>query len=238
MLPPKKKLNKIIPKQQVAPPEPEEEELESQDDEDQEEDLQPPTPIKKKSVPVAKMAEEDDEEVDEEEAPAPKKVIKPIAKPAKKSALAKAFAAVPMSNNATSIKAGTYEALIRSFVLQAPDAKGQSVRINAELCGEDFSEANQLVDWRMLINKDGDAVMGGIRALGNDLARLGYDVPEQDEDFDENLEATFEAITKEKPGVLLKVTYQHANGVDYQHFSVQGPCDNEVVQAYKENTPY
>jgi hypothetical protein len=236
MLPPKKKLSKILPKQQVAPPEPvEEEELE----EELEEETRP-TPPKKKMVPIAKMAEEeDDEEIEEEEvAPPPKKMIKTMAKPTKKSALAQAFAAVPMSNNATNVKAGVYEALIRSFVLQAPDAKGQSVRINAELCGEDFSEANQLVDWRMLINKDGDPVMGGIRALGNDLARLGYEIPAVDEDFDENLEATFEAITKEKPGVNLKVTYQHYNGVDYQHFSIQGECDNEVIQAYRENTPY
>lgn len=228
MLPPKKKLNKILPKQQVQ-----ESEEEMEIDEEVDEVTPPP---KKKMIPIAKMADED-EEIDEEEAPPVKKVMK-TAKPATKSALAKAFSAVPMSNNATSIKAGTYEAIIRSFVLQAPDAKGQSVRINAELCGEDFAEANQLVDWRMLINKDGDAVMGGIRALGNDLARLGYEIPTIDEDFDENLEATFEAITKEKPGVLLKVTYQHANGVDYQHFAVQGECDNEVVQAYKENTPY
>jgi hypothetical protein len=214
--------------------------------EEEEEIITKPKPLVKKKLPVAQMIEEVDpdeeepedvEEVEEEPAVAKKKPLKKIMeKP--KSALAKAFAAVPLSNNATGIKAGTYEGIIRSIVLQEPDSKGQSVRINAELCGEEFEDANQLVDWRKLISGDGEAVTGGIRALGNDLARLGYEFPDTGGDFDENLEAIFDAITKERPGVILKVTYQHVNGVDYQHFQVQGECDNDVVRAYKDNVPY
>lgn len=253
---PKKKI-KLVPKKQAPPPEDIEEVDEIEDEEE--------TPVvskgkilpKKKVVASVDEDEEVDEEVDdeveddegEEEAPVvskgkiiPKKGLAVTKKGSNirknVSPLAAAFAAVPLTNNATDIKAGTYEAIIRAIVLQDADAKGQSVRVNVELCAPEFSEANQLVDWRKIINADGDAVGGGIRALGQDLARLGYEVPTPDEDFEENLEAIFDEITKEKPGVIVKVTYQNVGGTSYQHFSIHGPCDNEVVEAYKDNVPY
>lgn len=177
---------------------------------------------------------EEDEEEDEEETPRPTKK-----KGKAKSALARAFAAVPLSGNSI-MKAGLYLAIVRSFILQPPDARGISVRINVELCDPEIEEADRhRVDWRKIIDADGQPVGGGIRAFANDLAHLGYEIPDIDEDFEDNLQAIFDEIGKERPGINLKVFNQRGNdGTEYAHFAIQGVSEDEVIEEYKNNIPF
>lgn len=227
-------LRKIVKQSSSVPPKKEIPPLEEENNiayEDEEVDEKPATPLSKirKKLPIAREVETSEED----------EVGRIAKKKGSLSALAQAFKSVPLSANASNVPAGIHEAVLRSIVLQPADASGrQSARINADLCSPEFEESNQIVDWRMLVNAQGEGVMGGIRALAQDLARLGYEMPEADEDFDENLKATFDAITKEKPGVLINVKYQNANGVDYMHFSIHAESDSEVIAEYKENNPY
>lgn len=224
---------KVVPKKKEIPP------LEEDNVvyEDEEVEEKPLSKIRKK-LPVAQVEveEPDDEGTEEEVEEEPKRKKKGSLS---LSALAQAFKSVPLSASAQNVKAGIHEAIVRSIVLQEPNDKGQSVRINVDLCSPEFEESNQLVDWRMIMNVDGEGVGGGIRALANDLAMLGYEIPEADDDFDENLKADFAMITREKPGVLIKVFYQNANGVDYMHFRIHGEAsDNPVIEEYRDQNPY
>lgn len=179
---------------------------------------------------------EGEEEGDEEKEQATVKkgatVLK--GKPAgKKSALAAAFDRIPLTNNADQIPAGTYEAIIRDIVMQEPDAKGQSVRVHFELCASEFEDGNNITSWFKIVDSEGESVDGGIRALKQSLAKLGYEVSGVE------LEECFDEISKEKPGVVLKVSYaQDAQGNTWQRAAIQSTCDNEVVAAYKDNIPY
>jgi hypothetical protein len=140
---------------------------------------------------------------------------------------------VAPSNNADSIPPAKYEAIIKDAVLQKPDAKGQSARFHYELCSPDFADQNSVTTWFKIFDTDGEVVAGGIRALKQTLAKLGYDPT-----FDE-LEECFEQITEERPGVLLKISYTKDNaGNEWQRAVLEDLCDNEVVQAYKDNIPY
>lgn len=153
------------------------------------------------------------------------------AKPAKKKgSWAAAFDSVPLTNNATGVKAGEkYEAIIRKAVLQPEDEKGQSVRMNCELCSEDFSKANQVAIWFKISDSDGDSVDGGVKALRITLAKLEYEEVTSD-----NLEDILAEINETQPGVILKPNLKDG----YLNYRVEELCDNEVVQEYRDNIPY
>jgi hypothetical protein len=112
------------------------------------------------------------------------------------SSLANAFDAVPASSNADSIPPGKYEAIVRSAVLQEPEAKGQSIRINFELCSPDFGDANQITTWFRIFNAEKEAQAGGIRAFKGAMAKLGEEVT-----FGE-LPKLLSELTENQPGVV------------------------------------
>jgi hypothetical protein len=185
--------------------------------------------LKKKLAPPPEDEDETDDE-DEEEEP-PKK--KTLAKKGKKSALDRAFDSVPLTNNADTIPKGTYEAILAAATLQEQKENvGQSVRFNFELVDPDYSDGNKLVDWRRIIDKEGEVAEVGLRILRQELAKLGYEPTDEAE-----LVEVCEHITEEKPGVEIKVFYQEAKGVTYQHVNIVGPLEegNEAVEAYKDN---
>jgi hypothetical protein len=220
--------------------EPDDDENEEDAEEEEEEEE---TPIRNKSAELrkrnaARHLEEDDEEkdVDDDEEETPKSIKKSSLK--KKPAavkggggLADAFDSVKGFNNADDVPIGKYEAIIRDVVLQEPDAKGQSARMHFELCSDDFTDANSVTTWFKLQDTDGEPVRGGLMALKATLAKLGYD-PKGDE-----LEAVFEEITNENPGVLIKISYT-TDSNHYQRIQVDSLCDNEVVEEYKDNVKY
>jgi hypothetical protein len=185
--------------------------------------------------------EDDDEplppEEEEEDEIKPKSKVAagrgPDVSAGKKKSLAQAFDEVPASNNADNTPPGKYEAILKDVVMQAKDAKGQSVRMHFELCGDGFQDRNSVTTWFKVFDPEENTVQGGIRALKQTLAKLGYEPT-----FDE-LDECFEQITQEKPGVLLKISYsKDAQGNEWQRAVVEDLCDNEIIAAYKDNVPY
>lgn len=220
----------------APPPEDEDEDEEEVEEEVEEEEEEAPV-VKKKVKPLAKrrvVEEEDEDEDEEEEEESIPTMISRKLKDKKKakskgaSALANAFDNVPLTNNST-VKAGKYEAIIKEMVLQPyEEGKGQKIRIKYELCDPEYTEDNELTDWRTIVAKDGEANEVGIRLFKQELARLGYEVT-----FDE-LEECFEQITDEKPGIMVKVSYREWQGNDFLQTSIDDLCDNDVVQEYKD----
>jgi len=185
--------------------------------------------------------EEGEEEVDEgEKRPVMKKLEKAKTntnigtKASKaKSALSAAFSSVPMTNNADDIPSGLYEAILRSAVLQDPDPRGQSIRFVFELCDPKYSEANHIASWRKMLDESGNPVSGGVRAFYQDIAKLGWGKPENEEDLIQILED----LNQEEYGVMIKVGYRKWEGNDYQTVAIMSRCDNEVVQEYRDRNP-
>jgi len=149
-------------------------------------------------------------------------------------ALTAAFDSVPLSNSASEIPAGKYEGIITRVTLQNPDAKGRSVRVNFELCDPRFENKNQLVTWFKILESDlRTPVAGGVKALKIMLGKLGYD-PKGSE-----MEQAFDEISQDQPGVMLRINYaEGSDGIVYQRIIVDGLCDNEVVETYKDKIPY
>ena len=199
------------------------------DDEDEDEEGQ---------VDEVDEDEDEDEEGEEEEAPRKREKVtagagKAKAPPKKRKGLASAFDRIPLTNNADEVPAGQYEAIVRDVVLQEADSKGQSVRMHFELCDPQFAEANNITQWFKIVDAQGESVDGGIRALKQALAKLGY------EPSGEELEECFEEISGDKPGVVLKVSYsKDDSGNTWQRAIIQAPCDNDVVAEYKDNVAY
>jgi hypothetical protein len=196
----------------------------------------PAASAKRAAPPVEEY--DDEEEYDDDEEPTveektPTKAAKKGSSTTAAKSRADAFDSVPASNNADNIPAGKYEAIIRSGILQEPDAKGQSVRFSFELCHPDFGDANQITTWFKLFDADGDRVDGGIRAFKGSMAKLGYEVA-----FDE-IETQLEQITEEVPGIVLKVAYTNdRDGNTWQRATIESTCNNDVVQKYKDNIKY
>lgn len=154
----------------------------------------------------------------------------------KSGSLADAFNKVSLNAGATGITAGKYEAIVRQIVIQEPDPKGTSIRVNFELCDPEFTDKNQITTWFKVLDKDGATVDGGIKACKAMLAKLGYKIDEIDED---ELKDCFSEISNENPGVLVKITYQEAkDGNTYQRVQVDSTCDNDVVASYRDNVAF
>jgi hypothetical protein len=188
------------------------------DEIDEEEvDEETPPPKSKKSSPSRKRDEdESDEESDEDES------------------LAAAFDSVPTSSNADSVKAGKYEAIVSGVVLQDWDPKGRSIRMKFELCSPDFEGQNHLTKWFKIFDKDRAIQEVGTSIFKQTLARLGYDVPKFNK-----IKRVLEAINEDRPGVIVKISYtEDKSGNTWQQIVVEGTCDNDVIQEYKDNIPY
>jgi hypothetical protein len=185
---------------------------------------------------LGKLASKETPEEDESEMPeTPKHTLKkkPVLASKQKSGLAAAFDAVPISNNAKNIPPGTYEAIIRRFVIQQPDAKGQSARIEYELCDPEFQgKENSVTGWFKLLEPDLRTPGGGMKPFKIALAKLGYE-PENSEEA----EACLQEITENNPGVLIKITYDD-NYPDYPRTRIESESDSEVVENYRDNVVY
>jgi hypothetical protein len=75
----------------------------------------------------------------------------------------------------------------------------------------------------MIRDADGEIHSAGIARLKHDLTSLGYSPKYRD------LKKTLEQITSEKPGVTIEVSYGQRLG-----WWIDGPCDNEVIDEYRE----
>lgn len=232
---PRSKLTNVIPPKKKLPPAPIDDDDEDQEDvvdEDEvvDEEVEAPRP-KKKLVPRKQVVEEDEEDTeeaeDEEEQPK-RKVSKKV-----KSALAKAFDSVPLSGSADEIPAGKYEAIIREAVVQPfSEEKGQSIRFKYEFATEGIA-GSQMTQWFKIIDSEGQPVDWMIDMLKKALAKLGIEI-EGDE-----LEETVQEIHETHPGIVLKVAYaKGSDGNVYPRLTIQGPCDNEVIEEYKDSVPY
>jgi hypothetical protein len=206
-----------------------------------------PKPVEEDEEDVNEAEDEVDPDLEETDEEKEEEVRRPVRATTKKrteglgtkaskskSALSQAFAAVPMTNNADDLPPATYEAILRAGVLQDADARGQSVRFNFDLCDPRFSEANNVAAWRKLLDENDEPVGGGVRTLYNDLAKLGYEKPADEDELIEILDD----ITNEQYGVLVKISYRKWEGNDYQTVNIVGKCDNEVVQEYRENVKF
>lgn len=127
------------------------------------------------------------------------------------------------------VAAGKYDAIVKSFVLQDPDEKGHSARITHVIASEGDEQGHTITQWYKLFEVGGEPARG-LEFLKKDLAILGHpDVKFKD------LEATFEEITEEHPGVVL--TVKHKDG--FVNAYIQGLCeDSDVIDEYKENNPF
>lgn len=127
------------------------------------------------------------------------------------------------------VDAGKYEAVIREFVLQKPDEKGQSARIKYLIASEGDAQGETLSQWYKLFETD-ESPAKGLAFLKKDLAILGY----ADVRFKE-LENVFEEIVEKKMAVV--ITVKHNEG--FINAYMQGLCeDSEVVAEFLENNPY
>jgi hypothetical protein len=142
----------------------------------------------------------------------------------------------PGGKTASDIPPGRYEAVLMGAILQDPTESGQSLRLNFELCTDEFND-NSVPTWFKFYRGDGSINEFAIGLWKTTLARLGYqDVKESE------LPDLLEQITADRPGVIVKISYQNVKGTNYQRVEVEGPCDNATVAAYKESheieTPY
>jgi hypothetical protein len=92
-----------------------------------------------------------------------------------------------------------------------------------------------MTHWFNIIDKSGEPVDWMITNLRVALAKLGIEVT------GDELEGTIQEINDSRPhvGALIKLTYKEGkDGNTYPRFAIQGQCDNEVVEAYRDNIPY
>lgn len=154
-----------------------------------------------------------------------------------KSSQAAKFDSVKPSSRADNIPAGKYEAVIKSIGWQKPDGRGQSIRVNYDLCNPEFGNSNQVAGWFRIFDANGDEVPVGIQIFKAAMIRLGYEEPSFDD-----LEPLFEEINNDNPGVLLNITYsdpsKSKDGRRFQQPNIDSQCDNDVVQEYKDNVAY
>lgn len=153
----------------------------------------------------------------------------------KKGSLEERFNAIASATgfaNAENIPPGKYEAIVSEGVYQAPDAKGQSVRLRFDLCDPDYKDQNQIAQWYRILDADNEPFVGGIKALAFQFAKLGYELTLS------GIEEDLAKITEDKPGVLVKVSYRDYQGAQYPKVNIEGLCDNDVVQEYKDSVPY
>lgn len=207
-------------------------------DDIEEDDDEVETPVvKKKLVPRSKVVEDEVEDTDEddsdEEEVLPKRKAGLGSKKGK-SALAKAFDSVPLSNSAENIPAGKHECIIREArVHPFNEERGQNITFKYEFCADPHT-GKQMTQWFKILDANNQPVDWMIDALHQSLVKMGIDIT------GEQLEDTIQEINDEHPGILLKLTYvvSTKDGNTYPRFNIQGQCNNDVVEAYKDNVRY
>jgi hypothetical protein len=209
---------------------PEEDEEESEEEQEEEE---PATVTKRKELAKRHLTNDsdDDDDDDDEEESAPTKTSKKTVK-GKASSLAKAWNSVPLTNNAQDVPDGRHEAIISEVSINDPTDKGQFAFFKYELCEEEFAGKNTLTSGYKLLNDEGKVIDFPLRRFKQDLAKLGYE-PETLEDTEDCIKE----INEEKPGVLISVSYQK-DYPDFPRIKIEGLCENEIIEAYKDNVPY
>jgi hypothetical protein len=222
----KKKPNKVVDEDEVDE---DSDEVDGDEPEEEEETTNIKSIVKSK---LKRQVVEEEEE--EDEAPVSKKPISKLKKGRGKvsSSLANAFSSIPLSNNADDVPTGKHEAIVSDIVIQEPGEKGTSARVKYELCEEEFSGKNELTTWFKLLDEEMEPHEVGFRMFRGMLAKLGYE-PESPEE----LEEVVAEVKKDRPGVLISVSYSK-DYPDFPRVKVEGPCDNEVVEAYKDNVPF
>lgn len=229
-------LKKKLPKAPVEEDEIEDEELTEEEVENVEEDddeVEETPVVKKKLVPKSqRVVEEDDEDETEEEEPLPRRKAGLGSKPKGKSALAKAFDSVPLSNSAKDIPAGKYECIIKEAVVRPfSEEKGQFIIFRYDFCAPPHT-GKSMTQFFKILDENEEPVDWMINMLKEAFARLGVEIEGDD------LESTIQEINDSRPGILLKVGYQVGkDNVTYPRLAVQGTCDNDVVEAYKDSVP-
>lgn len=136
----------------------------------------------------------------------------------------------PGGGSASDIPPGRYEAIVVGAVLQEPNQKGQSLRVNFELCTEDLA-TNEVPTWFKFYAADGTINEFGIRLWKMALTKLGYEDVKEDD-----LPELLEQIMEDRPGAIVKISYETVVGYStpFQRVEVEAPCDNDVVAAYKD----
>lgn len=196
--------------------------------------------------------EDDDDDVEEETKPQPKSSSAskfPSSKPKPKQTvevddedeeddideeMANAFNAVPTSSNADGIPVGKYEAIISEIVWQPwTELKGKSIRMKFELCDPDYANQNVVTRWFKIFDGNKQTMDVGISIFRQSMAKLGYEV----EDV-RKLNKLFKQVMEDRPGVLLNISYRTYQGTQYIDPKIEGGCDNDVVQEYKDSVAY
>jgi hypothetical protein len=199
-----------------------------------------PAPVEEEVEDVTEAEPEDvvEEEGDAEEEVTPKKG-KGAAILGKKNSqsgsLAKAFDSVPTTSSQSTVPSGRYEAIAKVNISQ----KELVIRWiwNFELCSEDFERGqNRVPAFRRLQNADGERETHeeiAIKTLRQELAIIGYPDLKGSQ-----LEECADEINNDPPGVIIRVSYRQWQGRDIQEAEIVDECNNDVVQAYKDNVPY
>ena len=217
----------------------EDEETDEETNEVEEEEEETETaPVAKKKL-VRKVVEEEEEEEEEEAPRLKKKKLAPInrqkATASKKSPLERAFSNVPASGAAI-IKTGKYEMLVKEVVLQPyVDGKGQKARAKFMICDTEL-EAPTITFWYNLVDKEGEANEFGLQIFRQEMAKLGYDVG--NEVTEEEIEEMFDEVTKERPGVVAKLSYREWQGRDIPVVEIQGTSDSDTIEEFRDNLPF
>jgi hypothetical protein len=205
--------------------------------------IQPQRPPEPEVEPEEVENEEDFLDDDSEEA-SPKQTAKASSAYAKSGQVRKAegsttkslaarFDAIASGDSETEkLTPGKYEAIISEAVLQPADAKGQSVRLAFSLCNPEYSDQKSIPQWFKIYDAEGQLFEVGIRMLAQGLARIGRKLT-----FDD-LEEILAELNESKPGVIIKVSYTQGIGRVFTNAPIDGPCDNDMVQAYKDDVAY
>jgi hypothetical protein len=209
-----------------------------EDEESDESEAEEETEVVTKQARRKLTRREEPEEEEEESEPAPKRkglVSKGKQATSKKSPLERAFANVPASGD-TIIKPGRYDMIVKEITLQPfVQGKGQKARAKFIVCDADYAES-PVTFWYNLIGKDGEPNEWGIQIFRTEMAKLGYEVGT--EVTEEEIEEMFDEITKERPGIVAKLSYREWNGRDLAVIDIQGESDSEEIQEYRDNIPF
>jgi hypothetical protein len=129
---------------------------------------------------------------------------------------------------ADDVPPGRYTAIISGAILQDMNENGQSLRLVFDLC-DDAVAGTEVPTWFKFYRADGTINEFAIGLWKTTLAKLGYqDVKEAE------LPELLEQVTVDRPGVIVKVSYQNVQGRIYPRVDVEGLCDNDIVAAYKD----
>jgi hypothetical protein len=155
--------------------------------------------------------------------------------------LGAALRSVPLNNNAKNIPEGVHEAVLTNFVIQKANNKGQKAMAEYTLVNPEFGEKNKVQGWFGLMDEQGNPGKG-LYWFKVALAKLEYDTDKMDEEEDpdelsELYAQALEEITEDKPGVLIKISY-NSEYPDSPNVRLEGTADSALIQDYKDNVPY